>query len=140
MARSSTHARRSRVLPYDQRAKICSARFGAGGIALENALLYDEIPAFLMALCARACRHRANGPDNKRHSLRVSVLSVALAEAVDRTKSGPIRAAVHQARPQRDEYASLLHDFGKIGVREEVLIKRRSSTRITRQCASALCV
>jgi HD-GYP domain-containing protein (c-di-GMP phosphodiesterase class II) len=54
------------------------------------------------------------------------VLSVALAEAVDRTDDGPYRDQQFNRRDLKElEYASLLHDFGKIGVREEVLVKAK---------------
>jgi response regulator RpfG family c-di-GMP phosphodiesterase len=45
---------------------------------------------------------------------------------VDRTESGPF-ADLRFSRNEMKEirYASLLHDFGKVGVREEVLIKAR---------------
>ena len=53
-------------------------------------------------------------------------LTVGLAEAVDRTGAGPYRD-LHFTRQDIQEirYASLLHDFGKVGVREEVLVKAK---------------
>jgi response regulator RpfG family c-di-GMP phosphodiesterase len=65
-------------------------------------------------------------PATSGHSFRVANLTVALAEAVDRAESGPY-SAVRFSRDQMRElrYASLLHDFGKVGVREEVLIKAK---------------
>jgi hypothetical protein len=51
---------------------------------------------------------------------------VGLAEAVNRTPSGPY-GPISFSDPQLREirYASLLHDFGKVGVREQVLVKAR---------------
>jgi HD-GYP domain-containing protein (c-di-GMP phosphodiesterase class II) len=65
-------------------------------------------------------------PATSGHSFRVANLTVALAEAVDRVDSGPYRG-VRFSRDQMRElrYASLLHDFGKVGVREEVLVKAK---------------
>jgi response regulator RpfG family c-di-GMP phosphodiesterase len=56
----------------------------------------------------------------------VANLTVGLAEAVDRVESGPC-ADIHFNRTEMKEirYASLLHDFGKVGVREEVLVKAK---------------
>jgi response regulator RpfG family c-di-GMP phosphodiesterase len=56
----------------------------------------------------------------------VANLTVALAEAVDRSAQGPYA----ETRFTRDEmreirYASLLHDFGKVGVHEEILVKAK---------------
>src|SRR6185369_6753635 len=48
------------------------------------------------------------------------------AEVVDAWPTGPYRDARFNANDLREiEIASLLHDFGKIGVREEVLIKAK---------------
>jgi HD-GYP domain-containing protein (c-di-GMP phosphodiesterase class II) len=116
------------VLPYDQRSEdLLSTLASQAGIALENALLYDEIrrifDGFVRA-SVQAIEQR--DPTTSGHSLRVSVLSVALAEAVDRTDAGPYRDQQFNRRDLKEiEYASLLHDFGKIGVREEVLVKAK---------------
>jgi len=53
-------------------------------------------------------------------------MTVALAKVVDRDSHGPYR----HVRFSRDEireirYAGLLHDFGKVGVREQVLVKAK---------------
>jgi hypothetical protein len=53
-------------------------------------------------------------------------MSVGLAEAVDRGGSGPyhgLRFSREQLRELR--YAGLLHDFGKVAVREQVLVKEK---------------
>jgi HD-GYP domain-containing protein (c-di-GMP phosphodiesterase class II) len=58
------------------------------------------------------------------HSGRVALLTVGLAEKADATQTGPFKD-VRFTKDQLQElrYASLLHDFGKVGVREKVLIK-----------------
>ena len=49
-----------------------------------------------------------------------------MAAAVERTDSGPYREVRWQREDLREiEYASVLHDFGKIGVREHVLVKAK---------------
>ena len=56
----------------------------------------------------------------------MATLTVGLAEAVDREETGPygdIRFSREDIQELR--YASLLHDFGKVGVREEVLVKAK---------------
>ena len=65
-------------------------------------------------------------PSTSGHSTRVATMTVGLAEAVNRTPNGSY-GAVHFTDLQIREirYASLLHDFGKVGVREQVLVKAR---------------
>lgn len=64
-------------------------------------------------------------PTTSGHSERVATLTVELAKAVDR--SDGIYNDQHFERHELDaiRYASLLHDFGKIGVREHVLVKAK---------------
>ncbi|MCE1227899.1 MAG: response regulator [Firmicutes bacterium] len=65
-------------------------------------------------------------PSTSGHSSRVADLTVALAETVNHTPSGPY-GALHFTDQQIKEirYASLLHDFGKVSVREQVLVKAK---------------
>jgi len=65
-------------------------------------------------------------PTTYGHSGRVAGMTVGLAEVVDRADDGPYRG-VRFSREQLKEirYAALLHDFGKVGVREQVLIKAK---------------
>jgi response regulator RpfG family c-di-GMP phosphodiesterase len=53
-------------------------------------------------------------------------MTVGLAEVADRSDDAPYRA-IRFTRDQMKEirYAALLHDFGKVGVREEVLVKAK---------------
>ncbi len=63
-------------------------------------------------------------PSTSGHSQRVTALTIALAEAVSEQRKGPfknVRFSASQIKELR--YAGLLHDFGKIGVRENVLTK-----------------
>ncbi|WP_257310389.1 HD domain-containing phosphohydrolase [Geothrix fuzhouensis] len=68
----------------------------------------------------------ARDPSTSGHSSRVAELTVGLAEAVSLTPNGPygeLQFTPVQIREIR--YASLLHDFGKVGVREQVLVKAK---------------
>src|SRR5213075_1469453 len=65
-------------------------------------------------------------PTTSGHSFRVANLTVALAETVDKLESGPYaQVRFNRAAMKEIRYASLLHDFGKVGVREEVLVKAK---------------
>ncbi|WP_005035729.1 HD domain-containing phosphohydrolase [Holophaga foetida] len=68
----------------------------------------------------------ARDPSTSGHSSRVAELTVGLADAVNRTTTGSygtIRFSDQQIKEIR--YAGLLHDFGKVGVREQVLVKAK---------------
>jgi len=96
-------------------------------VALENIHLYENIEALFEGFVrASVSAIEARDPTTYGHSFRVADLTVALAEAVDRDRSRGFRD-VHFSRAEMKEvrYASLLHDFGKVGVREEVLVKAK---------------
>jgi response regulator RpfG family c-di-GMP phosphodiesterase len=65
-------------------------------------------------------------PATAGHSLRVAALASALAAAVDRADRGKYRD-VHFSRAQMRElrFAALVHDIGKVAVREDVLMKSK---------------
>lgn len=65
-------------------------------------------------------------PTTSGHSQRVASYSIRLAECVGTTTTGKYRLA-KLSEPQLREmrYAALLHDFGKIGVREHILTKAK---------------
>jgi HD-GYP domain-containing protein (c-di-GMP phosphodiesterase class II) len=96
-------------------------------VAYENSRLYRDIEnlfdGFVNA-AAKAIEQR--DPTTSGHSQRVCDMTVALAEAVDRESRG-MYADLRFSREQLKElrYAALLHDFGKVGVREEVLVKAK---------------
>ena len=56
----------------------------------------------------------------------MATVTVSLAQAVERDSGGVYKDVSWRPDDLRElEYASLLHDFGKIGVREEVLVKAK---------------
>ena len=96
-------------------------------VALENSRLYQAIQKLFEGFVkASVTAIEARDPTTSGHSFRVANLTVALAEAADRAPDGLYRD-VKFTRDQMKEirYASLLHDFGKVGVREEVLVKAK---------------
>src|SRR2546422_10890329 len=53
-------------------------------------------------------------------------MTIGLAEVVDRAGDGDYRAVKFSREQLREiRYAGLLHDFGKVGVREQVLVKAK---------------
>lgn len=68
----------------------------------------------------------ARDPSTSGHSSRVADLTVGLAEVVNRTPNGHYGAIQFSDQQLKEiRYASLLHDFGKVGVREQVLVKAK---------------
>jgi HD-GYP domain-containing protein (c-di-GMP phosphodiesterase class II) len=118
----------SQVVPFDGRAEeMALALASQAGVSLENAILYDEIRRLFEGFVdASVTAIEARDPTTSGHSRRVATLTVALAERVDATSDGPL-ASVHFSREdlRQLEYAGVLHDFGKVGVREQVLVKAR---------------
>ncbi len=116
------------VIPFDPRSQDLLATLASqAGIALENALLYDEIRSIFEGFVRASVQAiEQRDPTTSGHSLRVSVLSCKLAEAVDRADHPRFRETRFTRRDLTElEYAALLHDFGKIGVREQVLVKAK---------------
>src|SRR5262249_27596618 len=117
-----------RVVPFDSRSEeLLLTLASQAGIALENALLYDEIKRIFEGFVRASVQAiEQRDPTTSGHSVRVSLLALGLAENVDRADSGIYASVSFTQRDLKElEYASLLHDFGKIGVREQVLVKAK---------------
>jgi len=113
---------------YSQRQAALAVSLAAqAAVALENSQLYSAIQQLFEGFVrASIVAIEARDPATSGHSFRVANLTVALAEAVDRADLGPFAGV----RFSRDDlrtirYASLLHDFGKVAVNEEVLVKAK---------------
>jgi HD-GYP domain-containing protein (c-di-GMP phosphodiesterase class II) len=118
----------SGVVPFDDIAETyIFALASQAGIALENVLLYGEVKTLFDGFVKAAVTAiEARDPTTSGHSERVARLTVNLAIAVNETDSGHFR----EVRFSDDDltqiqYAGLLHDFGKVGVREHVLVKAK---------------
>ena len=68
----------------------------------------------------------ARDPTTSGHSERVAELTVRLSEEASSITSGPLRLIQFGDRQiQEIRYAALLHDFGKVGIPEAILGKRK---------------
>ncbi len=116
------------VQPFPERAvRLALSLASQAAVAYENSRLYQDIEALFEGFVQAAVTAiEQRDPTTSGHSQRVSTMTVGLAEIVDRADAGPY-AGVRFTREQMKEirYAALLHDFGKVGVREEVLVKSR---------------
>ena len=116
------------VKPFDQRSvDLVSALSSLAAVAIENGRLYEDIERLFEGfVTASVTAIESRDPTTSGHSSRVATLTCGLAESVDRAGSGPykgVRFSREQLRELR--YAGLLHDFGKVGVREQVLVKQK---------------
>ncbi len=125
---SNTQEVHQEVVPFDPRSQDLLATLASqAGIALENALLYAEIREIFEGFVRASVQAiEQRDPTTSGHSLRVSVLSTKLAQVIDRLDAGIYADERFTRRDLQElEYAALLHDFGKIGVREQVLVKAK---------------
>ena len=115
------------VLPFSTRQmEIVSSLASQAAVAYENSHLYENIQRLFEGFVkASISAIEQRDPTASGHSFRVANLTVAMAEAVncDHTYYPDTKFSASEMKEIR--YASLLHDFGKVGVREEVLIKAR---------------
>ena len=118
----------TRVRPFTEGDEsLCEALASQGAVALESARLHAEVAALFEGF-VRASVHaiEQRDPTTRGHSQRVADLTVELAKAADRTTVGIFRDVSFDREALREiQYAGLLHDFGKVGVREDVLVKAK---------------
>jgi len=116
------------VVPYSKRTvDLVTALAGQAAVSIENAQLYQRINRmFKEFVDASVQAIEQRDPITKGHSKRVAGRTVGLAKAVDTAPDGPFRLTrFTQDQIREIEYAGLLHDFGKVGVREDVLQKAK---------------
>ena len=116
------------VHPFPERAvRLGLSLASQAAVAYENSKLYQDIENLFDGFVNAAVKAiEQRDPTTSGHSQRVCTMTVALADAVDREPRGPygdLRFSREQMKELR--FAALLHDFGKVGVREEVLVKAK---------------
>src|SRR5437870_19887 len=96
-------------------------------VALDNKTLLESIQALFDGFVqASVTAIEQRDPSTAGHSGRVEGLTTRLARAVTEIETGryrDVRLTEDQFKELR--YACLLHDFGKVGVREHILIKAK---------------
>jgi HD-GYP domain-containing protein (c-di-GMP phosphodiesterase class II) len=109
--------------PEDE--ELLGALAGPAASAIENAVLNDEIERLFEGFVqASVLAIEQRDPTTAGHSGRVALLTCGLARAVEKAAPPEWRGvAFDGVALQQLRYAALLHDFGKVGVRENVLVK-----------------
>jgi HD-GYP domain-containing protein (c-di-GMP phosphodiesterase class II) len=109
------------VLPFPaQTVALLESIASQSAVAIDKARLIDDLEhTSVVAIESR-------DPTTSGHSERVAKLSVELAKGVSDAAVGPYAGTRYTPQQLKElRYASLLHDFGKVGVREHVLVKAK---------------
>jgi HD-GYP domain-containing protein (c-di-GMP phosphodiesterase class II) len=116
------------VLPYTNReVDLARSLASQAAVSIEIHQLYGRIEDMLESFIkAGVTAIDQRDPATAGHSLRVAALATSLAAAVGRSNRGKYRD-VHFSRAQMRElrFAALVHDVGKVAVREAVLTKSK---------------
>jgi HD-GYP domain-containing protein (c-di-GMP phosphodiesterase class II) len=114
--------------PYSEwEERIVRSLASQAAISIERNILQENIENLFEAFVRASVQViESRDPTTSGHSERVADLTVRLAEEVTTINFGPLqRLYFNPKQIQEIRYASLLHDFGKIGVPEAILNKRR---------------
>src|SRR3989338_318628 len=102
---------------------ILSSFATQAAICLENIELYGDIQSLFEGFVrASITAIESRDPSTGGHSERVAKMSGSLARVTTECSTGIYRSVRFKEEEIRElEYAALLHDFGKIGIKEEIL-------------------
>lgn len=119
------------VIPFDK--EIClllRALASQSAIAIENRRLIESIHRLFEGFVhASVIAIEQRDPTTSGHSFRVADLSIALANCLSNSDLKQYRNQQLSKKDLRQlKYAALLHDFGKVGVKESVLTKAKKLT------------
>jgi HD-GYP domain-containing protein (c-di-GMP phosphodiesterase class II) len=116
------------VLPFTgEYIEMVTSLAAQAAISIENNLLYRNIEQLFEGfVSASVTAIESRDPTTSGHSSRVALLTENLAKTINQIHSGPMKdIKFTQDQLKELRYASLLHDFGKVGVREQVLLKAK---------------
>src|SRR5581483_9327462 len=119
---------RREVIPFDDACERLLCSFASqAAVALDNQQLLERIQRLFDGFVRASVQAiESRDPTTSGHSQRVATLSVALGEAANACQHGWLGDVCFSAAELRElRYAGLLHDFGKVGVREHVLVKAK---------------
>jgi len=116
------------VIPFNRvDEELAGSLASQAAVAYRNAKLLQDIRDLFRSFVHASVTVIEQRDDATRgHSDRVAILTRQLAEKVSWTSAGPLAdVRFNDDQLQEIEYAALLHDFGKVGVRENVLLKQK---------------
>jgi len=115
------------VIPFtDDEAEVIESLAAQAAILIERSQLFEEIEELLESFTiSLVTALDQRDPITAGHSKRVTEYTLSLARAVNDVGYGPYKDQQFTEEEYKEMYyACLLHDVGKIGVREFVLMKR----------------
>lgn len=118
----------AQTLAFDEPlVKLLETLASQAAVAIDNNRLIERINLLFEGFVrASVSAIEQRDPTTSGHSFRVADFTVALAEAATCTHHGCLACVSFNAAQLRElRYAALLHDFGKVGVREHVLVKAK---------------
>lgn len=123
-------AEREVIAFTDEDIEVLSSLASQAGIAIERARLYAEIERLLRGFIeAAATAIDARDKTTSGHSKRIATYMVAFARRLARVRTGPYAGTTFTDEEIRQIfYAAMLHDIGKIGVPEAILVKANKLT------------
>lgn len=112
------------VVPFgEETAEVLRAIASQAAVSLQkNALLEDINQLFESFVQASVKTIEQRDPSTSGHSFRVAETTVGLLKALPKTPDFK-DLSISEAHVREVRYAALLHDFGKIGVPEAILVK-----------------
>jgi HD-GYP domain-containing protein (c-di-GMP phosphodiesterase class II) len=116
------------VVPFKKRYEdLMEAVAGQAAIALENSQMLRQIETqFEEFVKASVSAIESRDPATSGHSFRVARMSVAMAKAINNVKEGPLQDVIFTDENLKElEFACLLHDFGKVYVDLDVIMKAK---------------
>jgi HD-GYP domain-containing protein (c-di-GMP phosphodiesterase class II) len=121
----------SKVIPYEKEYEdIALSVASQAGLSLENTqLLSDLEQTFYGFVNSSAQSIEARDKTTAGHSDRIKAYVLSIASRINEVKTGPYADVTFEAIQMKEmEYAAILHDIGKIGVSETVLLKSHRLT------------
>ena len=120
--------RDERFVPYPAHCRpLLDSLASQAAVAIENNRLDESIETLFEGFVrASVGAIESRDPATSGHSFRVADLTIGLARRwIGLTAESFRDIRFSRAEMKEIRYASLLHDFGKVGVREEVLVKAK---------------
>jgi HD-GYP domain-containing protein (c-di-GMP phosphodiesterase class II) len=116
------------VLPYSEReVRLARSLASQAAVSIEIALLHEQVEGMLEGLVkASVSAIEIRDPSTAGHSIRVAALATGLAEVMDRASDGRFHDRKFTRAQMRElRFAALLHDLGKVAVRDDILVKAK---------------